>query len=98
MRKLFLNQWIVLGAIAAAMVMTGICPAQTVVSPPNYIVSTQGGQFKFDVNGKDSGMAPGIGSVDNSINFSLYAGASYIFNMNTASDHPVDICTSTDLS
>jgi hypothetical protein len=70
--------------------------SQTVNQITNYIVSTPGSQFKFDVNGQDSGNAQGE-FVHNSFDFSLNAGATYIFNMNTtAGFHPVDICTNAD--
>jgi hypothetical protein len=71
------------------------------ISPPNYTVTTPGSILKFDVNGQDSGQpaAPPFVSVDNSFNFSLNAGATYIFDMNTTSGlHPVNITTTTNKS
>lgn len=67
--------------------------AQVVVSPPNYTVTTPGSQFKFNLNGVDSGKTAQFANVDDSVDFSLNAGATYIFDMNSASLHPVDICT-----
>lgn len=67
--------------------------AQVVVSPPNYTVTTPGNAFEFDVNNQSSGDPAQDANVDDSLNFSLNAGATYIFSMSTASIHPVDICT-----
>ena len=39
-------------------------------------------------------LAGQFANVDNSFNFSLNAGATYLFTMNTTGLHPVDICTS----
>ena len=47
------------------------------------------------VNGQSSGKPTGFATND-SVNFTLNAGATYIFSMNTASIHPVDICTNPD--
>lgn len=84
--------------IALGIFTAGILQAQVLISPPNYTVTipatgTGFAQYKFDVNGQDSGMAGQFANVDNSLNFSLNAGATYIFRMNTISIHPVDICT-----
>jgi hypothetical protein len=68
--------------------------AQVTISPPNYTVTTPGSEFEFAVNGTTSGQAAQDANVDDSLNFTLNAGATYIFSMNTASFHPVDICTS----
>ncbi len=78
--------------------MPGAIQSQVVVSPPNYVVTTPATSqspsgFQFDVNGATSSQPPAFANVDNSLNFSLNAGAKYIFSMNTASIHPVDICT-----
>lgn len=72
--------------------------AQKVVSPPNYTVTTPSAQYKFDVNGMDSGLpaAQPFVNTNNSFSFSLNAGATYIFQMSTAAFHPVDICTAPD--
>jgi hypothetical protein len=69
-----------------------------VVSPPNYTVTTPGNEFEFVVNGSSSGQTAVDGNVDDSLNFSLNAGATYILSMNTASIHPVDICTAPNTS
>jgi hypothetical protein len=89
--KLFLPA----GFLTLISLSTGLQPilAQTVISPPNYIITTPGSQFKFDVNGVDSGQPPQFANVDDSVNFSLNAGATYIFQMSNVSLHPVDICT-----
>jgi hypothetical protein len=71
----------------------GIGHAQVTVSPANYTVTTPGSEFEFVVNGVSSGQAQQDGNVDDSLNFTLNAGAKYILSMSTASDHPVDICT-----
>jgi len=79
--------------MALGFVLAGIARAQVTISPPNYTVTIPGGQFKYDVNGQDSGLPGQFANVDDSFNFSLNAGATYIFTMNTTSLHPVDICT-----
>jgi hypothetical protein len=80
-------------AMALCFCAAGIVQAQTVVSPPNYTVTTPNTQFEFQLNGINttSNMASGT---DDSLNFSLNAGATYIFSVNTASIHPMDINTS----
>ncbi|MGD0812079.1 MAG: hypothetical protein ABSA83_00595 [Verrucomicrobiota bacterium] len=80
-------------AVALCLGAAATAQAQVVVSPPNYTVTTPGGNFEFDVNGLSSGQAMQDSNVDDSLNFSLNAGATYLFTMNTASFHPVDICT-----
>jgi hypothetical protein len=72
----------------------GIGHAQVTVSPANYTVTTPGSEFEFVVNGAGSGKPAVDANVDDSLNFTLNAGAKYILSMNTASEHPVDICTS----
>ena len=89
--------------IALGIVLAGISQAQVTISPPNYTVTvpppgTGIAQYKFDVNGQDSGLAGQFANVDDSYNFSLNAGATYIFKMSTISLHPVDICTSPRLT
>lgn len=83
--------------ISVGILMAGISQAQVTISPPNYAVTIPAGsglaQYKFDVNGQDSGLAGQFANVDNSFNFSLNAGATYLFTMNTTGIHPVDICT-----
>lgn len=79
--------------IAIGIALADICEAQVTLSPPNYTVTTPGSEFEFVVNNQSSGQAAVDGNVDDSFNFSLPAGATYIFTMNTASFHPVDICT-----
>jgi hypothetical protein len=61
-------------------------------------VTTPGEEYEFVVNGASSGGTPQYANVDNSLNFSLNAGAKYIFSMNTSSEHPVDICTQPNVS
>lgn len=83
--------------IALGVALTGISQAQVTISPPNYLVTIAGpltSQYKFDVNGQDSGLPGQFANVNDSFNFSLNAGATYIFTMNTTAIHPVDICTS----
>jgi hypothetical protein len=85
--------------VALCLCIAGIGRAQVIVSPPNYTVTTPNEQFEFVVNGTSSGQTPVDGNVDDSLNFGLNAGATYIFNMNTtAGFHPVDICTSPNTS
>lgn len=84
-------------AIAVAGAGVGVSVAQVVVSPPNYTVTTPSG-FEFNVNNTSSGQPAQDANVDDSLNFSLNAGATYIFSMNTASIHPVDICTAPNTS
>jgi hypothetical protein len=81
--------------LAAALFLCAgaLVRAQLVVSPPNYSVTTPGNEFEFVVNGSSSGQPPQDANTNDSLNFSLNAGATYIFSMNTASFHPVDICT-----
>ena len=73
--------------------LTGIAQAQVTITPPNYTVTTPGAELEFVVNGQSSGQPPAFANVDNSFNFSVNAGATYVFTMNTASIHPVDVCT-----
>jgi len=84
--------------MALCLCAAGIDQAQVVVSPPNYTVTTPTNEFEFVVNGESSGQPPMKANVDDSLNFSLNAGATYIFSMNTASIHPVDICTNPNIS
>ena len=72
--------------------------AQVIISPPNFTVTTPGNEFEYLVNGTSSGDAATDANVDDSLNFTLNAGATYIFSMNTGSTHPVDICTNPDTS
>ena len=85
-------------AVVLLSINTETSRAQVTVSPPNYTVTTPGNNFEFDVNNLSSGQPPVDGNVDDSLNFTLNAGATYIFNMNTASIHPVDICTNANTS
>lgn len=81
--------------IALGIALAGISRAQVTVSPPNFTVTTPGSQDEFVVNGQSSGLPPAFANVDNSLNFSVNAGATYLFTMNTTPGlHPVDICTS----
>jgi hypothetical protein len=80
--------------IALHTTLAGVCHAQVTISPPNYTVTTPGSEFEFVVNGQSSGLPPQFANVDDSFNFSVPAGATYIFAMNTTPGlHPVDICT-----
>jgi hypothetical protein len=76
----------------------GIGQAQVTVSPPNFTVTTPGNEFEFLVNGASSGLAADDANVDDSLNFTLNAGATYLFSMSTGSTHPVDICTNANTS
>lgn len=79
---------------ALEIALAGTCLAQLTISPPNYTVTTPGSEFEFVVNNQSSGQTAVDGNVDDSLNFSLPAGATYIFSMNTTVGlHPVDICT-----
>ena len=84
--------------MALCICTAGTGRAQVVISPPNYTVTTPGSEFEFAVNGITSGQPAQDANVDDSLNFSLNAGATYILSMNTASFHPVDICTSPNTS
>lgn len=86
---------ILAGGLAA--LTAGTASAQVVVSPPNYTITTPGNQFEFQVNGVNTtnAMTPGT---DDSLNFSLNAGATYIFSINTAAIHPMDICTAPNIT
>jgi hypothetical protein len=85
-------------ALALWSVGLGMAQAQVSVSPPNFTVTTPGNEFEYFVNGASSGDAAVDGNVDDSLNFTLNAGATYIFSMNTGSTHPVDICTNPNTS
>jgi hypothetical protein len=80
-------------AVTLCICAAEIARPQVVVSPPNYTITTPGNNFEFDVNNQSSGQTAQDANVDDSLNFSLNAGATYLFTMNTASFHPVDICT-----
>ncbi len=84
--------------MALCLCTAGIVQAQVVVSPPNYTVTTPGNEFEYVVNGSSSGQAAQNANVDDSLNFSINAGATYILQMNTASIHPVDICTGPNIT
>jgi hypothetical protein len=83
---------------ASALCVAGIVHAQVTVSPPNYTVTTPNDEYEYVVNGASSGMPDKNANVDDSLNFSLNAGATYIFKMSTSSEHPVDICTAPNIS
>jgi len=70
----------------------GIGHAQVVVSPPNYTLTTPTNQFEYLVNGVGTGL-PMHSGTDDSLNLGLNAGATYIFTMNVANEHPVEIST-----
>ncbi len=80
-------------AVLASLLCASAVRAQVIISPPNYTVTTPGAEFEFDVNNLSSGNPAQDANVNDSLNFSLNAGATYILTMNTASFHPVDICT-----
>lgn len=82
-------------AFTVAIVLGSACIgwAQVIISPPNYTVTTPNNQYKFNLNGVDSGKTAQFANVDDSVDFSLNAGATYIFSMSSAFLHPVDICT-----
>jgi hypothetical protein len=82
-------------ALAIAIFQNG--GAQTIVSPPNFAVTTPGNQFSYVVNGQSSPSAA-LGSGHDSLDFSLNAGATYIFQMNSAGFHPVNVCTNPVIS
>jgi hypothetical protein len=84
-------------AVVLCLSFAGMDRAQVIVSPPNYTVTTPGSEFEYVVNGASSGQ-PAVSGTDDSLNFSLNAGATYIFTMNTASFHPVEICTAPNTS
>jgi hypothetical protein len=98
MKSVYLKDMMVFLALALWNNGMGISQAQVVVSPPNYTVTTPGNNFEFSVNGASSGQTAQDANVDDSLNFTLNAGATYIFSMNTASIHPVDICTNSNTS
>ena len=60
------------------------------MSPANFTVTTPGSEFEFVVNGTSSGHAAQDGNVDDSVNFTLNAGAAYLLSMSTAAEHPVE--------
>jgi hypothetical protein len=97
MKMKLLKNKTVLTAMALSFGAMGFSRAQVVVSPPNYTVTTPASQFAFDLNGASSSAPPQSGTHD-SVDFSLNAGATYLFTMNTASFHPVDICTNPSTS
>lgn len=94
------SDWKPLLMVGMTLVWSQLAIGQVIVSPPNYTVTTPAGSgftgYKFDVNGVDSGQAGQFANVDNSVNFSLNAGATYLFSMSSASIHPVDICTNSN--
>jgi hypothetical protein len=83
-------------AVCLCLARTG--RPQVVVSPPNYSVTTPDAEYAYVVNGASSTVSPQNANIDDSVNFSLNAGAKYIFSMNTDSKHPVDICTQPNVS
>jgi hypothetical protein len=89
-------------AMALCFCLAGIGRAQVVISPPNYTVTTPPSTgmsgYAFAVNGVSSGQPGQFANVDDSLNFSLNAGATYIITMSTAGIHPVDICTAPNIT
>jgi hypothetical protein len=67
--------------------------SQVVVSPANFTVTTPANEFEFVVNGNSSGQPAEDANVDDSLSFTLNAGATYQLSINTASIPPMDICT-----
>jgi hypothetical protein len=98
MKTIFQKELTVFLTVALASAGMGIGRAQVVVSPANYTITTPANEFEFVVNNTSSGQAAQDANVDDSLNFSLNAGATYIFTMDTASFHPVDICTAPNTS
>jgi hypothetical protein len=82
--------------LAVWSVGSGICQAQLTISPANFDVTTPDGNYAFAVNGLTSGQTPTNAYVDDSLNFTLNAGATYVFSMDTAFIHPVVIATNAD--
>jgi hypothetical protein len=93
MKAIHFKKLTVLLAIVLWSAAMGVGRAQVIVSPANFTVTTPGSEFEFAVNNVSSGQTAQDANVDDSLNFTLNAGATYIFSMNTASIHPVDICT-----
>ena len=79
--------------ILAPAAMIPVCVGQVTQSPPNYTITTPSQQYEYDVNNQSSGQIPQDNNVDDSLDFSLAAGATYVLSINTAVIHPVDICT-----
>ena len=91
MKLALLKTTLLTTALLTAILQNG--NAQTVVASPNYVVTTPGSQFSYVVNGQSSPSAA-LGSGHDSLDFSLNAGAKYIFEMNSALNfHPVNVCT-----
>jgi len=88
----------VVGTAILCLCAAATVSGQVVVSPANYTITTPGNEFEFVVNGASSGQSAQDANVDDSLNFSLNAGATYILSMNTANNHPVDICTAPNTS
>src|ERR1700722_8083338 len=85
--------------VLAAFFLAQTVSSQVTISPPNYAVTTPGSAAKFYINGQSSAVPAQEANVNNSLTFALYAGATYIFNMNSTLDlHPVDICTAANPS
>ncbi len=84
------------GVYATSAVVNITVVSQVLASPPNFAVTTPGGEFEYVVNGASSGLTASNANVDDSLNFTLNAGATYIFSMSTSGNHPVDICTNPD--
>jgi hypothetical protein len=84
------------GVSATSAVVNITVVSQVLASPPNYAVTTPAGEFEYVVNGASSGLTASNANVDDSLNFTLNAGATYIFSMSTSGNHPVDICTNPD--
>jgi hypothetical protein len=82
--------------ILAPAAMIPVCVGQVTQSPPNYTITTPSAQYSYNVNNQSSGQPAQNANVDDSLNFSLPAGATYVFSINTAAIHPVDICTYPD--
>jgi hypothetical protein len=93
MKKSLLKETAGFMATALWSASMGISHAQVTVSPANFTVTTPGNEFEFVVNGTSSGQEAQDANVDDSLNFTINAGATYLLSMNTAAEHPVDICT-----
>ena len=79
--------------MALCLCLAGSGVAQVVISPPNYTVTTPNNQFEFQLNGVNT-TSNMVSGTDDSLNFSLNAGATYLFSVNTSAGlHPMDINT-----
>ncbi|HEY3861433.1 MAG TPA: Ig-like domain-containing protein [Verrucomicrobiae bacterium] len=90
------------GVFVADPLLTTNAPA-VISSLPNFVITTpptvqMPSGFIFDINGGVSGLGPISANSNNSPNFSINAGATYVFSMLGSSAHPVDISTTATTS